>query len=157
MGIFPIYSCTHLLVLYNHFLKSTLSRRYNIDKIFCKILSCLSKDASTLRAPGLDKSVHPLDAHASDFTPADRQTIEQRQKENDLDINTLLSILLTCYPNGRPTVPKLEKSKDCGARAGPTRAREGRKITRSVTVWSHPKSIPDVILRNRNSCSLQCA
>jgi len=29
------------------------------------------------------------------------------------------------------------KSKDCGACAGPTRAREGRKITWSVTVWSH--------------------
>ena len=41
------------------------------------------------------------------FTPADRQTIEHRQKENDLDISTLLSILLTHYPNGRPTVPKL--------------------------------------------------
>ena len=41
------------------------------------------------------------------FTPAGQQTIEHRQKENDLDLNTLLTILLTCYPNGRPTVLKL--------------------------------------------------
>ena len=41
------------------------------------------------------------------FTPADQQIIEHRQKENDLDISTLLSILLTCYPNGQPAVPKL--------------------------------------------------
>jgi hypothetical protein len=33
--------------------------------------------------------------------------LEYRWRENDLDINTLLSILLTCYPNGWPTVPKL--------------------------------------------------
>jgi len=41
------------------------------------------------------------------FTPAERQTLEHRQRQNDLDINSLLSILLTRYPNGRPTVPKL--------------------------------------------------
>lgn len=41
------------------------------------------------------------------FTPSDRQVLEHRRRENDLDINTLLSILLTRYPNGRPTVPKL--------------------------------------------------
>ena len=41
------------------------------------------------------------------FTPAGHQTIEHRPKKDDLDINTLLTILLTCYPNGRPTVLKL--------------------------------------------------
>jgi hypothetical protein len=41
------------------------------------------------------------------FTPLDQQVLEYRQRENDLDINTLLSILITRYPNGRPTVPKL--------------------------------------------------
>ncbi|KAF8812873.1 hypothetical protein BYT27DRAFT_7085902 [Phlegmacium glaucopus] len=41
------------------------------------------------------------------FTPMDQQTLEHRRRENDLDINTLLSILLTHYPNGRPTVPRL--------------------------------------------------
>ena len=41
------------------------------------------------------------------FTPAGQQTIEHRQKENDVDINTLLTIILTCYPNGRPIVLKL--------------------------------------------------
>ena len=41
------------------------------------------------------------------FTPAAQQTLEHRRRENDLDINTLLSILLTHYPNGRPTVPRL--------------------------------------------------
>ena len=41
------------------------------------------------------------------FTPMDQQTLEHRQRENDLDINTLLSILLTWYPNGQTTVPQL--------------------------------------------------
>ena len=41
------------------------------------------------------------------FTPMDQQTLEHRRRENDLDINTLLSILLTRYPNGRTTVPRL--------------------------------------------------
>jgi hypothetical protein len=41
------------------------------------------------------------------FTHPDRQTLERRQRENDLDIHNLLSILLTRYPNGRPSVPKL--------------------------------------------------
>ena len=31
------------------------------------------------------------------FTPAGQQTIEHRPEENDLDINSLLTILLTCY------------------------------------------------------------
>ena len=39
------------------------------------------------------------------FTPP--QALEHRRQENDLDINSLLSILLTRYPNGRPRVPKL--------------------------------------------------
>ena len=41
------------------------------------------------------------------FTPPDRQELKHRRRQNYLDINTLLSILLTCYPNGQPTVPKL--------------------------------------------------
>jgi hypothetical protein len=41
------------------------------------------------------------------FTPMDRQTLEHRQRQNNLDINTLLSILLTRYPNGRTAVPRL--------------------------------------------------
>lgn len=40
------------------------------------------------------------------FTPAKEQALEQRQRQN-LDISTLLSILLTCYPNGWLTIPKL--------------------------------------------------
>jgi hypothetical protein len=41
------------------------------------------------------------------FTPAEQQALESRRRQNNLDISILLSILLTCYPNGRPTVPKL--------------------------------------------------
>ena len=40
------------------------------------------------------------------FTITDRQTLEHRQKGNNLDIDTMLSTLLTQYPNGQPTVPK---------------------------------------------------
>ena len=77
------------------------------NKIFSKILSCLSKDASTLHA-SVNKPVHPLDAYASwIFTIIDQQTLEHRQKRNNLDIDTMLSTLLTQYPNGQPTVPKL--------------------------------------------------
>ncbi|KDR82166.1 hypothetical protein GALMADRAFT_60335 [Galerina marginata CBS 339.88] len=38
--------------------------------------------------------------------PADQQRIELMREQNDLDINSMLSILLTRYPNGRTTVPK---------------------------------------------------
>jgi len=40
------------------------------------------------------------------FTPADQHSIELMQHQNDLDINALLSILLTRYPNGCTKVQK---------------------------------------------------
>ena len=40
------------------------------------------------------------------FRPADQQSLEAIRKQNGLDVNALLSILLTCYPNRRTAVPK---------------------------------------------------
>ena len=89
-------------------IEKTKTKKDNLPiKIFSKILSCLSKDASTLHA-SINKPGHPLDAYASWIFPIiDQQTLEHRQKGNNLDIDTMLSTLLTQYPNGQPTVPKL--------------------------------------------------
>jgi len=40
------------------------------------------------------------------FRPADQQSLEAICKQNGLDVNALLSILLTHYPNGWTAVPK---------------------------------------------------
>ena len=40
------------------------------------------------------------------FWPADQQSLEVIREQNGLDVNALLSILLTRYPNGQTTVPK---------------------------------------------------
>ena len=40
------------------------------------------------------------------FTPVERQTIEHMRQESMLDLNSLIAILSSCYPNGRHAVPR---------------------------------------------------